>query len=120
MATNKCGLRIGRAALAAVVWTLASAPLWAASRCSDILELDEDDGASRESCLTALIRDTTRSGYRALDIDSDQAMTRFYIDGGVVVAQCIRARTVTFEAVHPEDGKACDVLNLIRDAITGD
>ena len=106
---------LGAAALMA-----SALPLLAASACDDVLQLDDVDGENDRTCIDAIMRDTSRAGYRAADWNPNESAARFYIGGGVVTVRCLRGQNVTLSAVHPDDGQACLVLQRIRDAITSD
>ena len=106
------------AILAAAVLSGSVSPLWAAGACTDVLHLDESDGESDDACLAAILRDTSKAGYRAEATDEATHSARFVIGRGVVITRCVKGESVAFSAFHADEDQACALIERIRDAIT--
>ena len=104
--------------LATALLVFSTAPLWAAGACTDVLHLDDTDGASDDTCLAAIIRDAAKSGYRAQAWDDETHSARFAIGKGIVITRCVKGDSVAFSAFHADADEACALIERIRDAIT--
>jgi hypothetical protein len=96
---------------AAGVLLLLQAQLRAASVCTGIVNLDNDEG-----CLDNIFNRTNIAG---LDAKPDGDTYFFWMGDNVIVARCMRPgeTVVALFAYHQQKDKACPMLSRVRDAL---